>query len=419
MWIRSTTVLVICMVAGTSAANAAAASERSITLDEAIALTVERNPALVAAGYQLEAQQGRILQAELRPNIALDFEVENFAGGGQFSGVDSTETTLGLQWVIERGKRQGRSDVARAQLSLLDTDRMIQRLGAAASTAQLYLDALEMQTLRAMAEEWVLQFERLAAAADQRVKAGRSPQADLARARAALSEQRLVQEDYDHLLAVAIHRLAAQWGETRPQFTRVEGNPNTLPALQPYEVFQERLQDNPTLTRFLTQRRVQEATLRLAKLRAKPNWQLRTSIRHFEIVNEQALVAGIQIPIGKNRNQGRIAAAQAELAMSEANSRATRVQLETELFALYQDMEHELHIAEVFRDEILPNVESALRETEKAYEAGRYSYLDLRGAQEDAFAARRSAIVAAVNANRAMIELERLTGTTLDGREGE
>jgi hypothetical protein len=42
--------------------------------------------------------------------------------------------------------------------------------------------------------------------------------------------------------------------------------------------------------------------------------------------------------------------------------------------------------------------------------------LELRSAQDDALDARTIAITAAINAKRGLIEIERLTGTTIDGR---
>ena len=159
---------------------------------------------------------------------------------------------------------------------------------------------------------------------------------------------------------------------------------------------------------------MREAQLRLAQAQARPDWQLNAGVRRLEQLDDQALVAGITIPLARrNRNQGRIAAAHAQLAMADAERTATRVQIETQLFALYQELQHSLHRAATLRDEILPRVERALADTERAYAAGRYGYFELRVVQADVLTARTALLEASIDAHRNLTEIERLTGTTL------
>jgi cobalt-zinc-cadmium efflux system outer membrane protein len=98
-----------------------------------------------------------------------------------------------------------------------------------------------------------------------------------------------------------------------------------------------------------------EAELRLAQVEAKPNWRLDAGIRRLELTNDNAFVAGITIPLPtRNKNQGRIAEARAKLRMTEVDSAATRLLTETQLFAVYQRLEHSLHRTRTLREEILP-----------------------------------------------------------------
>ena len=419
MWARLTlgAVLAATGLTGSCATHAAATQsdrKQTVNLERSIALTIERNPELVAFGFQLDAQRGRIRQAGLRPNPELGLELENLAGTDTFSGVDSVEATIGLTWILERGKQRRRTDVARAGLSLLGTDADVRRLDAAAETARIYLECLEYQALLELTDEAVQLSRRTVEAARKRVEAGRSPPADLARAEVALSEQQLALEDYSHSLTTALHRLSAQWGDNSPSFARVEGNASTLPVPISYEQLRERVDSSPDLGRYMSEKRLREAEVRLARSRARPNWRVNVGVRHLERTGDQALVAGITIPLAtRNRNEGRIAETRAVLAMSDASREAAKVRVETQLFESYQELVHALHVAEKFRDEILPRVERALRETERAYEAGRYSYLEMRSAQDDALNARTAAIVAAIDANRNLIEIERLTGAAV------
>jgi cobalt-zinc-cadmium efflux system outer membrane protein len=225
---------------------------------------------------------------------------------------------------------------------------------------------------------------------------------------------RLEREDLEHELLTSLRRLAAQWGDTQPTFTRVSGNLAELPTPDSFSSLLARIDENPSLARYMSEQRLREAELRLAQQGAKPDWRLTAGIRQLQLTGDQAFVAGITIPLTtRNRNQGRIAEARAALALTDASRTATRVRIETQLFALYQELQHSLHRATTLRDEILPRVEKALEETERAYAMGRYSYFELRVAQADTLQARTAVVVATIDALRHTIEIERLTGATL------
>ena len=77
----------------------------------------------------------------------------------------------------------------------------------------------------------------------------------------------------------------------------------------------------PDIARFLSKQRVDEAELRLAEAQRKPNWRVSAGVRRLEISDDEALVANITIPLAlRNRNQGRIAEAQASLAQTDADA---------------------------------------------------------------------------------------------------
>ena len=384
---------------------------RTINLNEAIVKTMERNPELVAFGHQIQAQDGRVLQAGLAPNPELSFTVENALGTGEFKGFDSAEITLSIAWILEHGVRQGRLDTARAGVSLLTLEADIMRLDAAAKTARLFFSFLSNQAQMVSANEAVQLAQETVNAIHKRVKAGKSPQADLSRAQAELARMRLNQEDIEHELLSASRRLAAQWGETEPSFTRASGNLLTLPNTEPFATLKARVDQNPDFARFLSKRRLGEAELRLAEAQRKPNWSVSAGVRRLEAFNDGALVANITIPLAlRNKNQGSIAEARSNLAQTEADAIAARIRIETSLFVIYQELQHSLHRAKAIRNEVIPHIEQAMTETRSAYERGRYSYLELRTAQEDLLAARNALVDASVDAHLNVIEIERLTG---------
>ncbi|MDH5469413.1 MAG: TolC family protein [Gammaproteobacteria bacterium] len=385
-----------------------------IGLKEAVARTLARNPELIAFGYQLQAQDARVVQAGLAPNPELSLTIENALGTGEFTGMDGAETTLSIAWVLEHSVRQRRLETARAGVSLLDAEADILRLDAAAETARLFFLCLFNQTQMVNAGEAVQLAQETVSAVKKRVQAGKSPQAELARARAELARLKLDLEDFEHELLSASRRLAAQWGETEPDFKRVNGELVSLPNTDSFETLKTRIVRNPDIARFLSKQRVDEAELRLAEAQRKQNWRVSAGVRRLEITDDEALVANLTIPLTlRNRNQGGIAEARAKMAQTEADAVAARIRIETSLFVIYQELQHSLHRAKTFRDHIIPQLEQALADTRNAYDLGRYSYIEWRTAQKDLLEAHRALVEASVDAHNNTIEIERLTGVRI------
>lgn len=421
MWVSLTSrALLACLIlaaGGTAVAQSdGAQAARSIGFDEAIAKTLESNPELLAFGYSIEAQQGRIRQASLRPPVELDVEIENVLGTGDFAGADQIQATVSLVWALERGKREHRIAASRAELTLLESEADVMRLDKAAETARRYLESLALQARMRLAEEAITLAAETVDAVDQRVAAGRNPAADLARARADLSRRRLEHEHLSHVHLTSIHELAAQWGDTAPVFTTVGGDIADPPEPDTFEALLARADQNPQLRRLLSDKRLREAELRRAESEARQNWRLLTGVRHVRLINseDQSFVAQFSIPFGgEKRNAGNVARARADLSRSDADRAATRVRVETELFALYEELKHSLHLATSLREEVLSNLEIALVETRRAYQTGRYGYLELRIAQDEALLARKELLEALIEAHRYAIDIESLTGAAL------
>ena len=104
----------------------------------------------------------------------------------------------------------------------------------------------------------------------------------------------------------------------------------------------------------------------------------------------------------------------ARIAQTESEQIAEQVRLQTELFVLYQELRHYIELTEAISGEILPLYEQALEDTEAAYQAGLFSYLELNVAQRSVSNSRYDLIDAAHGIYSTLIEIERLTGMAID-----
>ncbi len=389
-------------------------NKRTISLHEAVIKTIEHNPNLRAFDYQLKAQQGRVQQAGLAPSPQLSFQLEDVLGTGNNKGVDGAQATLSIGWVLERGIRQSYVDAANEGFSLIKVEAELKQLDAAAETARLYLVSLAYQAREMNADKTIQLAEETIKSVSKRVKAGKTPEAERSRAQAELARRKLEREEIEHELLSANRRLAAQWGETTLTFSRVAGDITHLPQVISFATLKSQLPQNPEFARLLSDQLLKKAELRLALAQDKPSWRVNAGIRHMNNSNDQAFVAGISIPFGeRTRNPGRIAEARANLAKTSSEEHAARIRIETALFVMHEKLQHSLHIIETVRGEIIPPLEQALTETRRAYNLGRYSYLELRSVQAELLDAHNALIEASIDAHRNIIEIERLTGVRI------
>lgn len=385
-----------------------------IDLPEALSRTLARSPMLRAQGFDITAAEGRLLQSTFRPAPELNVVLEDTAGTGPFRGTHSTEATVTLGWILERGTRERIIDAARAGVDVSATEVEIAQLDAAAATARRFIACLLYQARYRNAELGVERAQDAVEAVRRRVEASRAPEAELARAEAELARTELRLEDYEHELLSAYHLLSAQWGATEPDFMTVAGALTGMPPLEPFDSLRARVEQNPDLAAFVTQSRLAEAELNLARARSRPGWEVFGGLRRIEHSGDWALVGGVTVPLRMgNRNQGRIAETRATLARTEAAQEAARVRIETDLFVLYQELRHNIELAARLETDVVPRFETALADTRRAYDVGRSSYLEFRAIQTELLDVAYEILDAHADAYLLAIEIERLTGESL------
>jgi cobalt-zinc-cadmium efflux system outer membrane protein len=117
------------------------------------------------------------------------------------------------------------------------------------------------------------------------------------------------------------------------------------------------------------------------------------------------------VPLGSARRaQPGIRAAQAELAALSLEREAEALSLEATLIEAH--LRYSAASAEVraARDVLLPKLEAAERASERAFRAGALTHLEWSQARTDHYATRREQLLSAIEAHRALIEIQRLTG---------
>jgi outer membrane protein, heavy metal efflux system len=388
---------------------------QGLTLVQAIAATIDRNPQLQSSAFALRSADARISQADLAPATELSIEVENIGGTGSVKGTQAAETTLMLSRVLELGgKRESRVQAARAGHGVLSIEGEAQRLDILAEVTRRYIQVASDQEAIRLAQQATKLAERTLRSAEVRVRAARSPEVERLRAQIALTRARIDEEHAEHELLSSRQKLASMWGDDEPGFASVSADLSRLPEPAPFALLVQRLKTNPDFMRFANEQRLRDAEVRLAEARRVPNVQVGAGVRRLEATGDQAFVVSMSMPLFSGRRSGGyVGEATARQAQMSLDERSAFLRAQAQLFDLYQELRHALTEARVLREEVLPQSETILQQTEYAYQRGRYSYIDWIAAQRELLDAQRRLIQSSANAHRFAAEIERLAGESL------
>lgn len=387
-----------------------------LSYHEAVARTLAESPTLKVFPLRREAQSARMEMAAQRPAPVVSVDLENALGSGERRGVTSAETTLALSQVIELGgQSQRRRESARIGRDLIDIEYAVAQLDQVAEVGRRFIHAAADEHKLKLAYSATALAEQTVREVDRQAAAGRVPAAERSRAQIALARVRIEAEHAEHERLASRRRLAAMWGGRDKDFGTVTAALLTLPTVPSEHALITRLAESADVLRFVTRAQQQTARGQVAEGRARGEVRVSTGLRRFELTDDMAWVAGVSVPLfSRRREQPAIAEAHA-MHEQVANERAAfRVEAEATLFTLLQELQHSITEANALQDTMLPQMEVALADTEAAWKAGRYSYLEWTLAQRELIELRRSLIEACAEAHRLRLEIERLAGTPLD-----
>ena len=399
------------LVAVLVAALPARAGDR-LTLDDAFARVARFHPDL-----RLDVPRARTLEAERdeaaqRPAFTAGASLENAIGTGDYAGLDGAELSLTLASVLERGgKREARVLLAQSRIDALALQREATRLDLLAETARRHLAVAGAQRQAEIARADIEQRRRAVTAARERMNAGASPESVLLTAQAALARAELDVRRAEQATVAAKQHLAALWGEREPRFEVAAGDPLALPVIADFDALADALRRTPELLAFADRRRVGEARLRLARAQRSADVDWQVGARWLNASDDVALIASASMPLGATRRaQPGIRAADADLAALEIERESQDVSLYSTLVEAHG--RYRVAQLEVLRlgDDVLPRLARAEAAAEHAWRAGATSYLEWSQLQSERTAVRRQQLDAALDAQRALIEIQRLTG---------
>lgn len=378
-----------------------------VTLAEALSRAATSSPTLAAAEADVAAAIGRAQQAGFRPNPELGLEVENFSGTGVFSGIDDAESTLSIGQRFELGgKRPARERAARTEVDAAQLRLAVARADLQQQVRDAYAEAWADGRRVELARNQFLRADNLQNIATELVDAGREPPLRALRARTAALEAvgrvRATEAEYTQ----AQRALAALWGGGDELPEPVASGTPVAPGavIDPASALDVRLAKAEVATSIAVVER--ERTL------SRPDVTVSVGARQFRDTDDTALVFGASMPIGLfDRNQGNIAAANADRTRAEAHRNAVlagAIRRTRDAQAALRTAEAQLLFLETQAE---PEAIEAVRIGREGFSAGRFTLLDVLDAEEALNTVQADMITAELERAQAVAALTRATET--------
>jgi len=387
-----------------------------VTLRDALALALARNPQLSVFPYDLRAADARVLQAGLRPNPELDVAVEEFGGRGERSGLRGAETTVQVGQPLELGgKRAKRTRVASLDKELVQWDYRAARLDVMREATRAFFTVLAAQERLALTERLLELSRQAQAAVAQRVQAGKDSPVDELRANVVFSESRIERQRAEKALIAARHTLAAVWGSRAPMFEKAADDFYEVSGPRPLTEMTAAIAGNPDLARWATEEDKRRAALHLEKAQAVPDVTVGGGVRRFEQTDDAAIVFGFAMPIPLfNRNQGGILAAIANLGKTRRQYEAVQIGTLAALSQATNALAAAHDEVTISRSDVLPKARQAFEAAQQGYLQGKFDYLYILDAQRTLFRTQAQYVDSVEAYHKAQADVERLIGGPLN-----
>ena len=383
----------------------------NLTLKQALALTLRRNPELAAFSWDVRSADARASQARLWPNPEVNTQTEDIGGTKQSSGLSRSQTTVQLSQLIELGGKRGarvREASAGRELARLDYER--KRLDVLRKTTQGFIDVLGAQERVRLAQENVDLVSGLIPDVRRRIEAGKASATEQTRIDVAVASARIDLDQAQRALRTAREHLTGQWDGVSPDFDRAVGDLERVGSPSNVPRSAEEVSQNPEIARWQPEKERRAAALHLQEAEAVPNLTLSAGPRYISETGEWTQVIGFTLPLPFwNRNQGAILDARYQVAKAEDEKRGAVARISGELSDAYQTVARTANEVRILNESVLPGAQKTIAELQQGYEAGRFTYVDLNEARRTLAAARLQRLQALIDYHKSVADIEALT----------
>lgn len=382
-----------------------------LTLTEARQLVKQHSPALAGAWHAIQVQSALQRQAGLTLNPEFSAELEEFAGSGEFSGIDNASAKVGFSQEILTGAKQKMTlQAAGVELasSLCSYRSLLNELALQVET-RFYAVYFLQEELKLKCERLEL-LEETGGIIRKQVNAGERSPLDLLKQQAEQTAAVLSVKKTRRQLLEAQATLASTWGEQPSGPLTVASEWQKIPPLS-IEILQNALKTSPAWQNSQIEISRADAALAIEQSRTYPNVEVEGGFQHFRENDNWALFVGVSMPLPIfDRNQGNIAAAQAKLQQVQAETAARNLELQHALRSAWQNWQNAEAALNDLEQECLPAAKQYHDAIFTAYQAGEADILELFDSRHNWLAKREELLELKQECETNRLELMALLG---------
>lgn len=380
-----------------------------ITMAYVEQIALGNNPTLKQAEALISRARGARAQVQQPANPTIGYFANQLAD----EGTDQQGLFVEQQFV--------RGDKLKLNARVLDRTTQYQiwqleaqRLRVLTDVRVLYYEASAAQEKLNAADGFVDMTQKAAELSKLRFEAAEDSRIDLLQTRVQLNEVQLLQRQAEIQFTTSWDELAALTGVPYVQPGLIATAPRVVPKTIDWSGMYESIQaSSPELA--ASQQKVSRARALLdrQKVQTIPNVtvQLGTGYDNATDAGMLNLQLAGALPI-RNRNEGNIAAAYAEMAEASHDVERVRSELKARLARVSRDYDSARAAVEQYDDEILPQTREALELATTSYESGELDFLQLLVVRRAYFDAK----LASIEANKQLGQAQaRIDGQLLSG----
>lgn len=391
----------------------AARAQRTITLDDAIALAEEFSPRLLVNRGREEAARAGIVTARQFPNPTVDVNAGPQRPRNDSGTLSGTQWGVGVAQPIEYPSvRESRLRTAEANLGSVEAGTASFRAILLAQVKSNFYEVLQRQEQLGIAEEDLKLLTEIRDRVGLRVQVGESPRLDLVRTETEVLNAQRTRDSSTVRVTQAKLALANLIGIAPDEDYAVRGSVGGTAVLPALDGLRSQVaRDNPQIQQVLAEQERARNRLQLERDLRVPAPTLQAG--YVQEPDKEVARFGVALPIPLfNQRQGQIAEALAEVKVAEAQVRAQELALTREVDAAYSRFLVARQQVETFEGGLLERAQRTLEAAEAAYRFGERGIIEYLDAQRTFRAVRQDYLNARYELQYAVIDIERLAGHT-------
>lgn len=389
-----------------------AETHAGLTLAELERAAASSHPALAEARADIEAARGQFVQVGLPFNPVLQYRSEEIGNEGA-SGVHKVNVA---QTFITANKLELARQVQAQQIEKRLAELRFAELQILTRVRTMFARTLVAQRRAELTAQIVDIAEKSLESVEALLRAQEVSRIELLQARVEVEQARIEAENAVTQLESNRRGLAAAAGVPQLPPAPLMGDLEAGLTDAPWETLIARINAaSPEVAANNSELQRARSALQLAFAQVVPNIIGEVGVGVDTASDDTFGIVGISVPLPiRNRNQGNIRTARANIAAAAAAIDSTQFSLEARLAEVLARYRMARERYQRLQETVVPDAEETLELSRTAFNAGETSFLQLLTAQRTLFATRLSVLDSVVQAREALAEIEGVLVTLSD-----